>query len=276
MSRKIEVRGLSFDIHLGGPDDGPPALLLHGFPQHSGEWELVAWRLHAAGVRTVAVDQRGYSPGARPAEVEAYRLPEPVADAIAILDALGIDRVHVVGHDWGAIVGWLLAGRHADRVRTLTAVSVPHPQAMAGAIAGDDSDQRERSSYITLFQRKEEAEQRLLADEAARLRAMLAGVPPDRIDSYLGPIRQPGALTAALNWYRAMSPADLAGAVPVASPTTFVWSDQDLAIGRAAARGCGQYVTGDYRFVELSGVSHWIPEEAPAALGDAIVARIGA
>lgn len=274
---RVAVRGLEFDVHQGGPAGGPTALLLHGFPQHSAEWELVAWRLHAAGVATVALDQRGYSPGARPAEVSAYGIGECVADAWAVLDALAVDSAHVVGHDWGALVGWRLAAQRPERVRSLTAVSVPHPRAMVEATAGEaGADQRARSSYIQLFRQPGRAEELLLADGGARLRSMFAGVPPDRVDTYLRPMLDPAALTAALNWYRVMSADDLSGVPPVSVPTTYVWSDQDMAIGRLAAQRCVAHVTGEYRLVELRGVSHWIPDEAPSALADAVLSRIGA
>jgi pimeloyl-ACP methyl ester carboxylesterase len=272
---RLEVRGLAFEVHLGGPDGGPPVLLLHGFPQHSGEWDLVLPRLHAAGLRTVGLDQRGCSPGARPAGVAAYRMAERVADALAVLDALGMPTGHVVGHDWGAVVGWHLAGHHPDRVRSLTAVSVPHPLALAAALAGDQ-DQQERSAYFQLFRQVGEAERVLLADGGRRLRRLLTGVPPERVDRYLRPLLAPGGLTGHLQWYRAMSGADLAGLGPVSVPTTLVWSDADPAIGRTAALACAGQVAADYRFVELAGVSHWIPEEAPEALADAILARTGA
>jgi len=271
---RISVRDLTFDLRTGGPDDGEPVLLLHGFPQHSGEWDEVVPALHAAGLRSYALDQRGYSPGACPAAVADYRLTECVADAVAVLDALGVDAGHVVGHDWGAVVAWRLAADHPDRVRTLTAVSVPHPMAMADAMS-TDPDQRTRSAYMELFRQAGKAESVLLADDAAALRAMLAGVGEDRADGYVEPMRQPGALTAALNWYRATSIEDMTSTGPVSVPTTFVWSDGDAAIGRTAARACAGWVTGDYRFVALAGVSHWIPEEAPAALADAVLSRIG-
>jgi pimeloyl-ACP methyl ester carboxylesterase len=270
---QITARGLTFDVHLDGPDDGAAVLLLHGFPQHSGEWDLVAPTLHREGLRTIALDQCGYSPGARPAETAGYRLAECVADPLAILDALRVEAAHVLGHDWGAVVGWHLAARHPARVRSLTAVSVPHPLALAAALAADP-DQRQRMAYTALFRQPGKAEQVLLADDGRRLRAMLTGVPPDRIDRYVRPLLEPGALTAALQWYRAVSQADLAGLGPVEVPTTLVWSDQDAAIGRTAAEGCGKYVTGDYRFVEVAGVTHWIPEEAPEAVSEAALERI--
>lgn len=270
---QISARGLTFDVHCDGPDDGAAVLLLHGFPQHSAEWELVAPTLHQEGLRTIAVDQRGYSPGARPVHTGAYRMAECVADAVAILDALRVESAHVLGHDWGAAVGWQLAARHRARVRTLTAVSVPHPVALTAALA-TDPDQRERFSYTKLFRQAGKAERALLEGDGQRLRAMLTGVPPDRIDRYVQPMLDPGALTAALQWYRAASPMDLAGLEPVETPTTLVWSDQDLAIGRTAAESCDKYVTGDYRFVEVAGVTHWVPEEAPEAVSEAALDRM--
>ncbi|OKI45771.1 alpha/beta fold hydrolase [Micromonospora sp. CB01531] len=272
---RVEARGLTFEVRTGGPEDGDAVLLLHGFPQHGGEWDEVVPLLHAAGLRTYALDQRGYSSGARPAAVEAYRIPELVADAAGVLDTLGVKAAHVVGHDWGAIVAWSLAAVHPERVRSLTAVSVPHPAAMAHTLATDPR-QRARSAYITLFRKPGKAERVLLALNAAALRRMLGGV-GDRaqVARYADPMCEPGALTAALNWYRAMTGADLTAVGPVGVPTTFVWSDRDIAIGRTAAAACAPHVTGDYRFVELPGVTHWIPDEAPAPLAAAILARVG-
>ncbi|MEU4471125.1 alpha/beta fold hydrolase [Micromonospora sp. NPDC023888] len=272
---RVDARGLTFEVTAGGPSDGVPVLLLHGFPQHSGEWDDVVPALHAAGLRTYALDQRGYSPGARPTAVADYRIPELVADVVAVLDALGLDAVHLVGHDWGAIVAWAVAAGHPDRVRTLTAVSVPHPAAMAYALA-NDGQQKARSSYISLFRKPGTAEKVLLAWHATALRKMLGAVgDAARVDRYAAPMREPEALTAALNWYRAMSRADLAGVGPVAAPTTYVWSDRDVAIGRTAAEACAANVTGAYRFVQLTGVSHWIPDTAPGPLAEAILTRAG-
>ncbi|MER7892354.1 alpha/beta hydrolase [Micromonospora sp. NPDC094482] len=271
---RIDARGFTFDVRAGGPEEGPPVLLLHGFPQHGGEFDDLTPALHAAGLRTYAPDQRGYSPGARPEAVEAYQLAELVADVVALLDALGVEAAHLVGHDWGAVVAWAVAAAHPGRIRTLTAVSVPHPAAMAYALA-HDAQQKVRSSYMVLFRQPGKAEKVLLGLRAAALRRMLAGVgDEDRVAAYAEPMRAPGALTGALNWYRAMSRGDLAAVGPVTVPTTFVWSDRDIAIGRTAAEACAEHVSGDYRFVELPGVTHWIPDEAPAALAEAIVARV--
>ncbi|HEV7897979.1 MAG TPA: alpha/beta hydrolase [Planosporangium sp.] len=277
---RVRARGLVFDVTLGGADEGVPVLLLHGFPQNATMWDAVSPALHAEGLRTIAPDQRGYSPGARPPEVGAYAQPECVADAVAILDALGVERAHVVGHDWGALVGWGLAARFPDRVSTLTALSVPHPRALGRALR-TSPDQLRRSRYILLFRRAGRAEELLLEDDGRRLREAFAGSGLDAagVDRYVAPMRVPGALTAALNWYRApsilgRSGADRAGTGDVGVPTTYVWSDADAAIGRAAARNCAREVTGEYRFVELPGLSHWMPDQAPEAVADAVLGRV--
>ncbi|MET7421971.1 alpha/beta hydrolase [Dactylosporangium sp. NPDC005555] len=260
---RIDVRGLTFDVHTGGPDGGDPVLLLHGFPQDSREWDGIAGGLHDAGLRTFALDQRGCSPGARPEGRDAYRMAEIVADAVAVLDALGLPDAHVVGHDWGAAVAWHLAGRHPDRVRTLTAVSVPHPVAYATSVQRDPA-QLFKSAYMVFFRTPWLPEKLLAARGGALLRRIAAGhrtIPPEH-------------LTGALNWYRAISGHDLKGLGPVTVPTTFVWSDRDVAISGHAARRCAAYVTGDFRFVTLPGVSHWIPDEAPGPLLDAVLDRI--
>jgi pimeloyl-ACP methyl ester carboxylesterase len=271
-----DVGDLSFDVRVDGPDDGRPVLLLHGFPETSLSWAAVTPLLTEAGLRTYAPDQLGYSPGARPAEVDAYALPNLAQVTADLLTALAIPRADVVGHDWGANAAWALAAWHGDRVRSLTAVSVPHPSAYTAAWR-EDPEQQERSAYIRLFWQEGKAEEVLLADGARRLRRMLGtreqtGVPAEAVDEYVAVLSAPGALTAALNWYRAMSSGTTVDRVEV--PTTYVWSDGDVAIGRVAAEGCARYVTGDYRFVELAGVTHWIPEQAPDELARAVLDRI--
>src|SRR5689334_3248487 len=154
---EIAARDLVFDVSLGGPDDGEPVVLLHGFPQNNHEWGAVRPGLHDAGLRTIAVNQRGYSPQARPPAVADYRIDECARDVIEIARSLGYDSVHVVGHDWGSLCAWHLAARHPAAVRTLTAISVAHPLAMSEALANSE-DQRERSAYIKLFRQEGKAE----------------------------------------------------------------------------------------------------------------------
>src|SRR5215218_6958863 len=206
---QVDVGDLTFDVRTDGPEDGPPVLLLHGFPETSLSWSAVTPQLAEAGLRTYAPDQLGYSPGARPGEVDAYALPALVQVTADLMTALGIPVADVVGHDWGANVAWGLAAWHPDRVRTLTAVSVPHPTAYTLAFRADP-EQKERSAYIRLFWQPGKAEEVLLADDMRRLRRMLGseqetGIPAEAVDEYVAVLSAPGALTAALNWYRAMS-----------------------------------------------------------------------
>jgi pimeloyl-ACP methyl ester carboxylesterase len=271
--REIKARGLTFDVYEGGPADGQPVLLLHGFPQDHREFDLIVPRLHEAGLHTYAMDQRGYSPGARPSAVAGYRISEPTADAVAVLDALGVESAHVIGHDWGAQVGWLLAAHHADRLRTLTAVSVPHPRALRLALRVRPT-QRLRFAYMLVF-RSAVAEQLLLAGGATALRQMMRPIGP-RAALYAEAMREPGRLTGALNWYRALAGEQLAGVGMVSVPTTFVWTDKDPVVGVTAALRTTDWVEADYQLVAMHGIGHWVPEEAPAALAKAALARIGA
>ena len=193
---ELAVGPLRFDARAVGPADGPVVVLLHGFPETSASWRHQLEALGAAGYRVVAPDQRGYSPGARPSEIEAYDPERLVEDTIGFADALGADRVHLVGHDFGGLVAWHTASRHADRLLTLTVASTPHPRAVARSIL-EGGEQREKSSYM-LFFRSDAAEGWFLDDDAAGLRRALTGV--DAEDA-VRVLTQPGAMTAALNWY---------------------------------------------------------------------------
>jgi pimeloyl-ACP methyl ester carboxylesterase len=259
---EIPVGEFVFDARAAGPADGELVLLLHGFPQTSWEWRAQLQALGDAGYRAVAPDQRGYSPRARPEGVEQYKVQHLVADVLAIADWLGGHQFHLVGHDWGAAVAWAVGGTHQERLRTLNIVSVPHPKAFADALA-NSQEQRDSSSYIQLFREEGKAEEVLGGDDFATLRMMLgtAGTPDD-VEEYMRVLGEPGALTAALNWYRAMQPGLVGEIGPITMPTMFVWSTDDIALGREGAEATAQYVEGPYRFEVLEGVSHWIPEQA--------------
>jgi pimeloyl-ACP methyl ester carboxylesterase len=266
--------GLTFDVLDAGPSDGEPVVLLHGFPQDSSAWSRMAPALHQHGLRTLALDQRGYSPMARPRGRAHYRLRETTADVLALLDAAGLDSAHVVGHDWGGLVAWALGAWHPDRVRTLTALSVPHPAAMAKAVL--TSDQGVRSFYVGLFQVPVLPERVLLAGGGAVLRTMLrrGGLPDDLAEHYAARMQEPGALSAALGWYRALpwNGTDPVGRVRV--PTLHVWSTGDRFLGRAATEATAQYVEGPYRLEILDGVPHWIPELAPDRVAELVAAHV--
>lgn len=263
----MTVGELTFDVRIGGPEGGTWVLLLHGFPVNSSCYDAVVPRLHESGLRTIVFDQRGYSPGARPAGVDDYRLDLLAGDALGVLDALGVHYAMLVGHDWGGIVAWHLAGKHLDRFTSLVAASTGHPSAMRDALVS--SDQRERSSYIKDFI-ADDAEEKLSAGKGALLRR--AGVTAEE----LVPLLESGALTGPLNWYRANFTGNIAETLacpPVEIPTTMIWGDADDALGREQAQGSSRYAYSDYRFCELPGVDHWIPQNAAAALASEIALR---
>jgi pimeloyl-ACP methyl ester carboxylesterase len=265
--------GLTFDVTERGPADGSVAILLHGFPQSADAWSDVVPYLTEAGLRTLAPDQRGYSPGARPSGRRFYRLPLLAADILALADAAGAERFHVIGHDWGAAVAWELAARHPGRVISLTTLSVPHPRAFAASMLR--STQLLRSWYMLAFQIPR-FERLVVRRQGAVLRRVLdgSGMPTDRADHAFDRMMQPGAFGCALNWYRALPFGGGALAPEVTVPTTHVWSTADVALARAGAELTSRFVTGPYRLEILEGVTHWIPEEVPERTAEIILARV--
>ena len=275
----ISLGDRTFRALTSGPDEGRTVVLLHGFPQSAGEWRAQLSALGAAGFRCVAPDQRGYSPGARPASVADYGIDHLVGDVLDLCDQLGAAQVDLVGHDWGAIVAWMVAAAQPERLRTLTAVSVPHPEAFADAYASPTSTQREMSSYIDVFRADGDAGERMLAgDDGGGIQRMFehVGLDPEEAAEHAGVHGEPGALTAALNWYRATHPTMMRGVPPITVPTLFVWSTADPAISREAADGCVRYVTGPFRYEVLEGVDHWVPELAADRLNELILAHLAA
>ncbi|MDQ6525883.1 alpha/beta hydrolase [Nocardioides sp. LHD-245] len=272
--RQIQAGGHVFDCEEGGA--GEPVVLLHGFPESAASWRPVARRLRQAGMATLAPNQRGYSDGARPEGVEAYAVERLTEDVLALAEAWGAPRFHLVGHDWGAAVAWHVAARHPDRVATLTALSVPHLAAYAWAIA-EDEDQRRRSEYVHLFRTPGKAEHVLLGKTGRPHEIMYGGIEDAAmVAEHTAVITRAGALTAALNWYRAIDFPTFVALPPVTVPTTYLWSDEDPALGRAGAAKCQEFVVGDYEYVELAGANHWLPENEPDAVAEAIVRRTGA
>jgi pimeloyl-ACP methyl ester carboxylesterase len=275
---EIAVGALTFDALADGPEDAELVLLLHGFPQTSASWRDQVTALAAAGYRAVAPDQRGYSPRARPTELAAYAMPELVGDVIGFADALGAARFHLVGHDWGGAVAWHVAARHPDRLDTLAVVSTPHPAALRRAYRGDlGGDQAERSGYMAFF-RQPDSQDRMLENDAAVFRLLFAGsgMPEGREQPYLEALGTPQALGAALNWYRAASVADAEGLGAITTPTLYVWSTEDVALGTEAAEATAECVEGPYHFAVIEGVSHWIAEQAPDRLNQLLLDHISA
>jgi pimeloyl-ACP methyl ester carboxylesterase len=253
---EIDANRLTFTARAAGPHHGRGVILLHGFPQTSWCWRGQLSELGDAGYRAVAPDQRGYSAGARPPAVADYGLDHLVGDVLALADAMEMDTFDLVGHDWGGMLAWLVASQRPDRVRSLTVVSTPHPLALERANGHGDPD-----GATAFLCTPEEPERLFLGSD---------------VDMYVAALSEPGALTAALNWFRAMDPTSLADLQPVSVPTLYVWSTGDGVFGRDVAEDTSTHVCGPYAFEVLEGVSHWIPEMAPGKLSSLLIGHLAA
>lgn len=273
---RIAVGDLTFDALAAGPEDGEAVFLLHGFPETSESFRAQVVALGVAGYRTVAPNQRGYSPDARPAGVEAYNIVNLVNDVVGMADSLDIDRFHVVGHDWGGAVAWVLAALYPDRLLSLTSLATPHPAALAEALATVGSAQAEQSGYIDFF-RSEGSEDLLLAEDAELFRSSMisSGMSPESVDANLEVLGTPEALGAALNWYRALDTSGASALPPITTPTMYVYATGDTAFTRSTADATADFVEGPFRYEVLDGVTHWIPEEVPDVVNELLLDHLG-
>ena len=265
----FERAGLRFDVVDAGPTDGETVVLLHGFPQRPSCHDEVALRLNDAGLWTLAPAQRGYCAGARPRRRRDYRTSELTKDVLAMLDAAGVERAHIVGHDWGAAPTWGMAAWHPDRTASITVLSTPHPLAMIDAFRG--SNQALKSWYMLFFQLPLLPELVVRPLLAKTLRN--TGLPEEHVNANVSAMSEPGALTAAINWYRGLpfSIREPVGRIGV--PTTYIWGRNDFALNRFAAERTGHYVDGPYEFIDLDA-SHWLPETEPEAVAEAVLKRV--
>ncbi len=274
----VKTNGLRFRVLVDGPPDGDLFILLHGFPEGAESWSHQLPVLAGAGFLAVAPDMRGYGMTEAPEGVENYAIDHLVADTKGLIESFGRTSAHVAGHDWGAVVAWYFAGAHPEMTKTLSALSVAHPAALAAA-SREDADQRERSRYVGLFVIPGKAEEVLAADGYRRLRAMYRlgpnpdAIPPGAVESFTRSMSRPGRLSAALNYYRANlrtggAAWERLGRIGlIKSPTQLIWGDQDPALGRRAVEETASRVEGRYRLKVLEGAGHWLQFERPAEIG---------
>lgn len=254
-------------LHVEDHGNGKPVVLLHGWPDSSYLWRNQIPFLVANGFRAIALDQRGFGRSDRPEGVAAYSLQNAVADLLGVLDALGIDAADIVAHDWGASVAWRTATAHANRVRRLVVLSVPHP------LAPYTLRQREMAWYMLFFQFEGIAEAWLQRDNWALFREMLRG--NGDIDRYISDLSRSDALKASLNWYRANvaphlpeSPPQLP---PVEAPTLGIWSSNDHYLDGERMKMSGQFVKARWRYEQITDASHWIPLDAADRLNQILI-----
>jgi pimeloyl-ACP methyl ester carboxylesterase len=264
---RVDVNGVGIEYEVTG--EGPPVVLLHGFPDSGRLWRNQVPALVDAGFSTIVPDLRGYGASDKPDEVEAYSIPYLAGDIVAILDDLGLERAHVVGHDWGAALTWAFGSLLPDRVDRLVALSVGHP----GSFVSAGYAQREKSWYMLLFQFEGIAEQWLSNNDWANLRDWSGH--PDA-DAVIADLEATKSLTPALNYYRANVPPRVLIEPPIELPpvqadTMGVWSSGDVALTEAQMTGSQTHVEGTWRYERIEGAAHWMQLEAPDAVNELLL-----
>jgi pimeloyl-ACP methyl ester carboxylesterase len=260
MMRRVPGDGIELAVWEEG--DGPAVLLLHGFPDTHRLWRHQAAALMRSGLRTIAPDLRGRGESGRPSAVEDYDIRHSVADMTSVLDALGVERAHVVGHDWGAVVAWLLAALHPERVDHLVVMSVGHPATAQRRTL----EQREKAWYTLLFQFEDVAERLLVRDGWQLFREWLRD--EGDVEDYIADLSRDGALTAGLRWYRAnLAPRLQLESPPplpaIRAPTLGVWSSGDHYLTEDRMTASAACVSAPWRYERLDGVGHWMQLDAP-------------
>lgn len=278
-SHCVAVGDVSLHVVEAGPQDGPPVILLHGFPEFWWGWRHQIGSLAGAGFRVVVPDGRGYASSDKPAGVDGYKLVGLGRDVIGLADALGIGRFGLVGHDWGGIVAWWVAARHGDRVDRLAILNAPHPDTRWRVVKADPK-QLLRSWYIGLFQLTGIAERLLAARDFRALAGLVArnarrgSVTADDLSRYRAAWAEPGALTGMLNWYRAFIRRPPGPAGRVVAPTLILWGRRDVALGPLfATESAALCDTVELRWFERA--THWIQHEEPEAVNAALADHFG-
>jgi pimeloyl-ACP methyl ester carboxylesterase len=257
---RIETDGVGIYYEVVG--EGRPVVLLHGFPDTGELWRHQVPALAQAGFRVIVPDMRGYGRSDKPAAVDSYGIQALAGDVMAVMSDAGVERAHIVGHDWGASVAWALAALVSDRVDHLVVLSVGHPATFR---AGPGFEQHEKSWYMLLFQFEGVAEQWLSADGWANFRAWSRH---PEADTVIAELEKNGSLTPALNYYRAnlppeawLSPGRELPAIQAA--TMGLWGSEDVVLTERQMTASAQNVAGPWRYERLEGPGHWIPLDVP-------------
>ena len=255
---RVEADGVGIEYQVTG--QGPPVLLLHGFPDTGRLWRHQVPSLAEAGFQVIVPDLRGYGRSDKPEALEAYALPVLAGDVTAILNDLGITKAHVVGHDWGAALAWVLASLTPGNIDHLVALSVGNPVTFRRTL-----EQHEKSWYMLLFQFPGIAEQWLAGDNWANFRRWARH--PDA-DHVIADLEADGSLTPGLNWYRANVPPEswarpAIQLPPVQAPAMGVWSTRDFALTEVQMTDSATNMAGPWRYERLDGPGHWMQLDAP-------------
>ncbi|MGA8854381.1 MAG: alpha/beta hydrolase [Christiangramia sp.] len=274
----VNIENLRFNCRVTGDKKNDLIILLHGFPETSYMWRNLMKDLSDTGFYCVAPNLRGFSIGACPKNKKSYHLDKLVNDVIQISKHFGRTKFHLVGHDWGAAIGWKLAYDNQEAILSWTAISIPHLQAFGNAIV-NDPEQQKMSQYIKAFQWPFLPEIRIRKNDFELFRNLWKNSKPDEVENYLKVFRNRKQLTATLNYYRGnykvlkkASNDQILGDIHV--PTLFIWGNRDMAIGLAAVKNSHQYMKNDYEFLELDA-GHWLIQTNYTDLKNSIKKHIG-
>lgn len=256
---QFERQGLIFDVIDSGPLDGKPFILLHGFPETSKIWQQTSEILNQQGFRTYAINQRGYSLKAQPKGRFAYTNTELVADINTFLDLVD-EPVYLVGHDWGAVIAWDITLIYPNKIKHLTAISVPHKTAFLKSMLS--SNQLFKSYYIGLFQLPKVAE--ILFTKLPKIgRTLLksSGMTESQLTDFQQEMVNEKRLSPAINWYRALPfSSNRTLNIKAKVPTLFIWGKHDVAIGKRSVELNKNYVDAPYTEIILDA-THWLPTQ---------------
>jgi epoxide hydrolase 4 len=266
-------------LHYVEAGSGPLVVLLHGFPEFWYAWRHQIPALAAAGFHVVAPDMRGYNLSEKPPGVAAYAVDVLVEDVRALIGHFGAERATVVGHDWGGGVAWGVAMNRPEVVKNLIVLNAPHPAAFLRELRSPG--QILRSSYMLFFQLPWLPEATFRANNFALLERTLRTDPvrPEAFDNrdirrYKRALAQPGALTATINYYRALlreRPRETLSEPPtIARPTLLIWGDRDRYLGTNLTEGLDRWVT-DLRVEHIPDASHWIMADRPERVNDLMI-----
>jgi pimeloyl-ACP methyl ester carboxylesterase len=270
--RRLEGDGVTLSVHDEG--EGQPVLLIHGFPDSHHLWRHQVEPLNNSGMRVIAPDLRGFGESDRPEAIEDYAITKSVADMVAVLDQLEIEKAHVVGHDWGGPVAWALAAFRPDRVTKLVGMSVGHPETRRPVTI----EQRQKSWYMLLFQFSGVAEELLMRNDWQLFHEWLRD--DGDVEQYISDLSRPGALTAGLSWYRAnVGPHRELGESPrvpnIAAPTMGIWSTGDNYLIEGPVERSAEYVDGPWRYERVEDASHWMQLDQPERVSELLIDFLG-
>lgn len=268
--KRIGIGEFEFDYRVSGEEKNELVIFLHGFPETSLMWSELMIDIAALGFYCIAPNMRGYSKNACPKGVKNYTVQKIGDDILQIADKLNVDKFHLVGHDWGAGIGWNIVYNNPERIISWTALSIPHSRAFGKALKVD-KEQKKKSRYIGWFLLPIIPEIMIRRNDFKNFRKLWKHSSPEELEDYLSVFRRKQSLTAALNYYRA-NIGKGKGRQPIGdvkTPTLFIWGRKDLAVGSFAAKSCEKYMKGDYTFKALDG-GHWLIQTNYAEVKEAV------